>query len=286
MKKFLAAAILMFAAACSVEEPPETASGETDAATATPPAVEQEAGQPAPEQAVESDADTAAQLAEAANEAETAGLPDETTAETEIELDEPPVETPAESEPFKQGIHYQLLTAAQPTGSEPGRVEVLEVFWYGCPHCYTLEPHIKAWVSEGIPAQAEFRRLPAALNPSWQILARAYYTAEALGILEQVHSDIFREFHVNKNPLNTPESLAEFFGRYGVSEADFADAFNSFAVQTKLRRSDALVRRYRITGVPTFVVNGKYVTSASEAGSIPALFAVVNFLVEKELNRR
>jgi thiol:disulfide interchange protein DsbA len=101
-----------------------------------------------------------------------------------------------------------------------------------------------------------------------------------------VHGEIFREFHVNKNPLNTPESLAEFFGRYGVSEADFTDAFTSFAVQTKLRRSDALVRRYRITGVPAFVVNGKYVTSASEAGSIPALFAVVNFLVEKELNRR
>jgi thiol:disulfide interchange protein DsbA len=285
MRNYLAAVLLLLAAACSVEEPPPAANDETESAPAAP-AIEQAADPDGEGQPAESDAETAAQLAEAAIEAETAGLPDESSAETQIELEEPPVETPAESERFKQGIHYQLLTAAQPTSSEPGRVEVLEVFWYGCPHCYTLEPHIKAWLADGIPPEADFRRLPAALNPSWQILARAYYTAEALGILDRAHSDIFREFHVNKNPLNTPDSLAEFFERYGVSEAEFADAFNSFAVQTKLRRSDALVRRYRITGVPTFVVNGKYVTSASEAGSVPALFEVVNFLVGKEVNRR
>ncbi len=285
MRTCLAAGLLLVAAACSQEEPPPAANGEAETAPAAP-ALEQEADRADQGQPAESGTDTDAQLAEAAIEAETAGLPDESTDETQIELDEAPAEAPDESEPFKQGIHYQLLTAAQPTSSEPGRVEVLEVFWYGCPHCYTLEPHIKAWVADGIPPEADFRRLPAALNPSWQILARAYYTAEALGILEQAHSDIFREFHVNKNPLNTPESLAEFFGRYGISEADFADAFNSFAVQTKLRRSDALVRRYRITGVPAFVVNGKYVTSASEAGSIPALFEVVNFLVGKEVNHR
>lgn len=136
-----------------------------------------------------------------------------------------------------------------------------------------------------MPSQAEFRRMPAALNPSWQILARAYYTAEALGVLEQAHGDLFREFHVNRNPLNTPELLATFFARYGISEEDFDAAFNSFAVQAKLRRADALTRRYRITGVPAIVVNGKYVTGASEAGGVQELFEVVDFLVEKEANR-
>jgi thiol:disulfide interchange protein DsbA len=281
MRKIFAAGLLALLAACSVEEPPQVAGNETAPAPAEAPAEAQPAAEPAA-----TDTGTAEELAEAMDEEETAGLPDESAPETEIQLAELPTETSSETEPFKQGIHYQLLTAAQPTGSEPGKVEVLEVFWYGCPHCYSLEPHIEAWLADGIPPEAEFRRLPAALNPSWQILARAYYTAEALGVLDQAHKDFFREFHVNRNPLNTPAALAEFFGRYGVSEADFTDAFNSFAVQTKLRRSDALVRRYRITGVPAIVINGKYVTGASEAGGVAELFEVVDFLVEKEVNRQ
>lgn len=281
MRKILAVGLLVLFAACSVEEPPPAAPTESEPPATQAPAVEEtQAPQPA------EDKPAATELAEAMEEEETAGMPDEEPAGTEIQLAEPDTKAPAAPERFRQGVHYQLLTAAQPTASEPGKVEVLEVFWYGCPHCYSLEPHVDAWLADGIPPEAEFRRMPAALNPSWQILARAYYTAEALGILDQVHADIFREFHVNRNPLGTPGALADFFARYGVSEADFAEAFNSFAVQTKLRRSDALVRRYRITGVPAVVVNGKYVTGTSEAGGITELFEVVNFLVEKESSRQ
>jgi thiol:disulfide interchange protein DsbA len=282
MRKILATVLIVILAACSVDEPPPppvSPAGDASApAVEVPPPAEPQAEPPTGET-------TAKKLAEAMDEEETAGLVDEGATESAAQL----VETaPAESaapERFRQGVHYQLLTAAQPTGTEPGAVEVLEVFWYGCPHCYSLEPHIQAWLKNGIPPQAEFRRMPAALNPSWQILARAYYTAEALGVLEQAHGDLFREFHVNRNPLNTPELLAAFFARYGISEEDFNAAFNSFAVQTKLRRADALTRRYRITGVPSIVVNGKYVTGASEAGGVNELFEVVNFLVQKEANR-
>lgn len=281
MRKILATILIVLLAACSREEPPPA-----------PPAAEsqgqvQEEGQMPAEAPAQppTEETTATDLAQAMDEEETAGLSDETSAETAVQMAEATPQAPAEPERFKQGVHYELLTAAQPTGTEPGKVEVLEVFWYGCPHCYHLEPYIEAWRKDGMPPEAEFRRMPATLNPSWQILARAYYTAEALGVLEQAHGDLFREYHVNHNPLNTPELLAAFFARYGISEEDFNATFNSFAVQAKLRRADALTRRYRITGVPSIVVNGKYVTGASEAGGVPELFEVVNFLVEKEVNR-
>jgi len=281
MKKVIATTLIVLLTACSVDEPPPPA-----APAAESPAPVEQAQVPAQAQTEPAtDEATAKELAQAMDEEETAGLADEGAAETAVQLAEETPPAPAAPERFKQGVHYQLLTAAQPTGTEPGTVEVLEVFWYGCPHCYSLEPYIAAWRKDGMPPQAEFHRMPATLNPSWQILGRAYYTAEALGVLEQAHGDLFREFHVNHNPLNTPELLATFFARYGVSEEDFNAAFNSFAVQTKLRRADALTRRYRITGVPAIVVNGKYVTGASEAGGVRELFEVVNFLVLKEANR-
>jgi thiol:disulfide interchange protein DsbA len=280
MRKILATILIVLLAACSREEPPPQPAADSQAQ------VQEEAPTPseAPAQPP-TEGTTATDLAQAMDEEETAGLSDETSAETAVQMAEAAPQAPAEPERFKQGVHYELLTAAQPTGTEPGKVEVLEVFWYGCPHCYHLEPYIEAWRKDGMPPEADFRRMPAALNPSWQILARAYYTAEALGVLDQVHSDLFREYHVNHNPLNTPELLAAFFARHGISEEDFNATFNSFAVQAKLRRSDALTRRYRITGVPSIVINGKYVTGASEAGGVPELFEVVNFLVEKEANR-
>ncbi len=186
---------------------------------------------------------------------------------------------------FQAGKHYTILTPAQPTSVGPDEVEVVEVFWYGCPHCYTLEPFAERWVKSGKPAGTEFVRMPAALNPNWQSHARMFYTAEALGVLEEVHGDIFREVHVNRNPLNTEALMVAFFNDHGVSREDFLEAWNSFAVETNLKRSDSVVRRYRITGVPAVVVNGKYVTGADKAGGNEAVFEVVNFLVEKEKRR-
>jgi thiol:disulfide interchange protein DsbA len=135
-----------------------------------------------------------------------------------------------------------------------------------------------------MPSNAEFVRVPATLNRGWQVHARAYYTAEALGKLDEIHEGLFKAINVDRNPLNTEDQLVGFFAGYGVTEEEFTEAFNSFAVQTKLRRADSLVRRYRITGVPAMVVNGKYVTGADMAGGIPQLFEVVEFLIDKESN--
>lgn len=275
-KIFLILAVLV-AVGCSSEEPASRQAEQT-AAPAQEAAVEQEAAPQAP-----TDDASAAEIAQQMDESESAALPEAGQVEdTALGPLASEAEGPVAPERFQEGRHYQLLTAAQPTGFGPDKVEVLEIFWYGCPHCYTLEPHIEAWLADGIPDEAEFRRMPASLNRSWQIHARAYFTAEALGILDEFHTPMFRELNVNRNPLNTPEALASFFAQFGVSEDDFNEAFNSFAVQAKLRRSDGLAKRYRITGVPAVVVNGKYVTGADVAGGIPQLFEVIDFLVEKE----
>ncbi|UCC14346.1 MAG: thiol:disulfide interchange protein DsbA/DsbL [Gammaproteobacteria bacterium] len=284
MRTFIALCLLTCFTACSKDDPgpsvPAAASQQQAETTQTSEPPEVAAGQAEQSPGTESPEE----IAEAMTE--TAGLPDDELTEETLQLADVEAETDSAPERFEQGRHYELLTAAQPTGAAPGEIEVLEIFWYGCPHCYTLEPHLKGWLDDGIPAAARFDRMPATLNRSWQIHARAYYTAEALGILDEVHPALFREINVNRNFLNTPEQLAEFFAQFGISEADFTETFNSFAVQTKLRRSDSLTRRYRISGVPAIVVNGKYITGADMAGSFDGLFDVIDFLVEKEATRQ
>jgi len=258
---------------CSREEPqaPPPAAAEVAGTVTTTGKAEESA---VVEQAEELNQD-AASLAQAMAEEET--VPEEPVVAT---VAKPSV--PKALERYQEGRHYTTLPVAQPTSAAPGEVEVAEVFWYGCPHCFTLEPFIQEWRLNGIPDDTVFVQIPASLNPSWQIHARLFYTAEALGKLEEVHPAIFREVNVNRNPLNTRERMVEFFARFGVSEQQFTEAWDSFAVQTNLRRSDALVKRYRLTGVPAVVVNGKYVTGADLAGGNKQLLDVINFLVEKE----
>jgi len=258
---------------CSREEPqaPPPAAAEAAGAVTTTGQVEESA---VVEEVDELNQD-AASLAQAMAEEET--VPEEPVVAT---VAKPSV--PKALERYQEGRHYTTLPVAQPTSAGPGQVEVAEVFWYGCPHCFTLEPFIQEWRLNGIPDDTVFVQIPASLNPSWQIHARLFYTAEALGKLEEVHPAIFREVNVNRNPLNTRERMVEFFARFDVSEQQFTEAWDSFAVQTNLRRSDALVKRYRLTGVPAVVVNGKYVTGADLAGGNKQLLDVINFLVEKE----
>lgn len=241
--------------------------------------------EPAAEQAVAAvDDETSIQIAQEMDDAEDATADGDTDDETVMlaaaEQESSPV--PAHLERYQPGTHYRVMTPVQPTSVDPGKVEVLEMFWYGCPHCYTLEPHIRQWVENEMPDNVTFIRLPATLNRGWQVHARAFYAAEALGKLDEMHEGFFRAVNEDRNPLNTEDLLVEFFGRYGVSRDEFLEAFNSFAVQTKLRRADSLGRRYRVTGVPAVTINGKYVTGADMAGGVDQLFDVMDFLIEKE----
>ena len=188
--------------------------------------------------------------------------------------------TQAQAMDIKEGVHYQVLANPQPTDTGD-KVEVLELFWYGCPHCFKLEPTIEKWL-EHVPEGAEYRRLPAIFSKVWAINAQGYYAAEALGVLEKTHRALFDAIHVHNQKLYDEASLARFFVSQGVNREDFIKTFRSFAVKTKTNRAGVMTRRYGITGVPAVIVNGKYRTSASMAGGEEKLMEVVNALIEKE----
>lgn len=184
--------------------------------------------------------------------------------------------------PFTAGKHYTVLDVPQPTAVSDGKIEVVEVFWYGCPHCYHLEPVVEQWLEHGKPGDAEFVRMPAPLNKSWEKHARLYYTADALGVLDKVHSDVFAEIHVERNRLSTESQARAFFEKHGVEESKFKSAYRSFGVDSQLARTKQLVSGYKLRSVPTFVVAGKYVITASSAGGNNQIFDVVNALVAQE----
>jgi len=185
--------------------------------------------------------------------------------------------------PFEAGKHYTVLTPAQPTSTDPGKVEVAEVFMFGCPACAGFEPRLQAWL-ERKPDYINFVRVPVQWesHPESPIHARAYYTAEALGKLEEIEGPFFNEFHANGNRLDTEEKLAAFFAQHGVDAATFKSAFNSFAVNAKVKRAGELVGRYRVQSTPTVVINGKYLSGGQQAGSYEAWFAIIEDLAARE----
>jgi thiol:disulfide interchange protein DsbA len=189
---------------------------------------------------------------------------------------------PPTSARFKEGTHYQKIVPAQPTNVGPDKVEVVEAFWYGCGHCFSLDPAIESWRGKGKASYVEFVRLPAMWNETTRMHARLFYAAELLGKLDELHSLIFRELHVNGNQLNTVDKIAAFFQQHGVSKEEFTKAFSSFAVESKLQRADFLNKRYRIQSVPTVIVNGKYSTDVGAAGGESQLFALINELAAHE----
>ena len=181
---------------------------------------------------------------------------------------------------FVLGKHYQAVTPAQPVQAGD-KIEVLEVFWYGCPHCYDFEPYIDRWLSTKA-ADVEFRRMPAVFRQSWAAHAKAYYTAEALGVVDKIHAPLFKAIHEEKRTLDNESSLADFFAKYGVNKEEFSKTFNSFTVESKVRQAMHMVRQYGVNGVPAVIVSGKYQTSGSLAGSYEQLLKVIDYLVDKE----
>lgn len=180
---------------------------------------------------------------------------------------------------YKEKIHYELVQPPQPTTTKD-KVEVVEMFWYGCPHCNSLEPYVERWLKRK-PDNAEFVRIPAIFaRPEWALHARAFYTAEILGVLDKTHSAMFEAIHNQKRNLNSEDALKEFFSEQGVSIEDFDRVFRSFAVEAKVRRAKDLSQRYGIDGVPAVIVDGKYRTSAQLAGGNANIFKVVDYLVE------
>ena len=173
---------------------------------------------------------------------------------------------------------YQVLTPAQPTEGG-GKVEVIEFFWYGCPHCYSLEPEVNAWVKRA-PKDVVFKRIPAVPNQNWAESAQIYYTLEAMGVLEQYHQKVFDAFHKDNKNLANKRIREEWLGQNGIDVKRYNEVEKSFSVASKMQRARQLTQNYKVDGVPRIYVNGKYYTAAEFAGGNNRIFAVVDQLVE------
>jgi protein dithiol oxidoreductase (disulfide-forming) len=181
-------------------------------------------------------------------------------------------------------VGYETLSPAQPT-QHADKVEVIEFFWYGCPHCYSLEPSMAQWLKT-LPPNVEFIRLPAVFNEQWGKHAKAYFTAEALGVVDKIHADFFDTLQNKKETLETEDQLAKFFAAHGVDEKQFRETYNSFLVDSKMRQAPLLASRYGITGVPAIIINGKYKTNGPLAGSHEKMIEVMNTLIKKESSKK
>jgi thiol:disulfide interchange protein DsbA len=179
---------------------------------------------------------------------------------------------------FVEGTHYVRLS--QPLAAPAdGKVEVIEFFWYGCPHCNSFEPMLDAWAKK-LPADVAFRRVPVAFREEpFAAHQRIYYALEALGLLEQMHRKVFFAIHNERQRLDKPQDIAAFMAKNGVDSARFLDAYNSFGVQTKQRQARQLGDAYKIDGVPALGINGRWFTSGTLAGSLDRSLAVADHLI-------
>lgn len=187
--------------------------------------------------------------------------------------------TAATAKEFEEGVDYEVLSSPVPT-STGNKIEVIEFFWYGCPHCYNFEPFLKRW-KQTLSSDVEFISQPAVFRPEWDLQARAFFAGQALGVLDKSHDAMFTAMHELRKPLNSEEQIWGVFKELGVSEADFKRAFKSFAVESKVRRARDLHRSYGVDSVPNIIVGGKYRTNASLAGENKNVIQVVDYLINK-----
>jgi len=181
---------------------------------------------------------------------------------------------------YVEGVHYKP-TAQRIATSDKKVVEVVELFSYSCPHCFHLDPQVEQW-KKTLPENVAFSRVPAIFRDSWLELARVFYAAEATGDLEKLHSVIFKAIHVDKRRLETEDQLLDFIAEQGIDRDMFEKTMNSFSVKAKVKKALLLSQTSGITGVPSMMVNGKYIVDAPMAGGMPELLKVVDFLIQQE----
>lgn len=181
---------------------------------------------------------------------------------------------------YEEGVQYQRI--AQPVATTTGdRIEVVEMFGYPCPHCFSFEPLLHHW-TEHQAEDVELVRIPVVFGRSWEPFARGYYVAQLLGKVEETHQAMFDAIHVKRQRIRSKEALAAFYKDYGIDPDVFIKQYDSFAVDMKLKQGESRARGYGITGVPSMIVNGKYLVTAASAGGHEQMLQVVDYLVEKE----
>mgnify|MGYP001225195504 CR=1 FL=1 len=180
-----------------------------------------------------------------------------------------------------EGTHYVRLGQPLPVTAPAGKVEVVEFFWYGCPHCNVFEPMLEAWAKK-LPADVSFRRVPVAFRDEpFGTHQRIYYALETLNQVEAMHRKVFYAIHNDRQKLDKPADIAAFMTKNGLDGAKFVEVMNSFGVQTKARQAKQLAEAYKIDGVPALGVQGRFYTSGSLAGSPEQSLRVTDFLIER-----
>jgi protein dithiol oxidoreductase (disulfide-forming) len=287
--RVLALAALLSVSACSRQAPPPasvpppSAVAESQAA-APPPAATASSAEARPAQ-TETEQATASQES---GDGESAGQARSDASLERIAGSAPSASLPAGK--WQAGVNYDPVVPAQPTSVAPGKVEVMEVFWLACPHCYALEPRIGSWLKTK-PAYVQFVRVPVIWQQVHRSHARLFYTLEALGredLVAKAFDTIHQDLENRQPPLvggsdeETYRLQQQFAVQNGISADDFSKAYNSFSVSSNLQRAEEITQRYHVQGVPFFVVNGKYGTDVQKAGSEAKLIELVNDLAASE----
>ena len=184
----------------------------------------------------------------------------------------------AQGQPPKEGVDYLTLDKPAPTEVGAGKIEVVEFFWYSCPHCNRFEPQLEEWVKK-MPKDVVLRRAPVVFRPDFEPQQRLYFVLEALGKVEQLHMKVFNAIHVEKLLLNTADQVAAWAEKQGVNKAKFVEAYNSFPVATKARKATLLQDSYKVDGVPALGVAGKFYTSGSVAQTMERALVVTDHLI-------
>lgn len=179
---------------------------------------------------------------------------------------------------LKAGADYTELKSAQPVEAK-GKIEVVEFFWYRCPHCYSLEPTLEPWVKK-LPADVQFRRIPAVLSDSWAVDAGYFYAFEALGVLDKLHKPFFDAIHKDRLDIRSEAAVTEWLTKHGIERKKFDEVYKSFGVQSKIKRAAQLSAAYQLEGVPMLAVQGKYTVSAEQGGSQAGMLSTVDKLVD------
>ena len=184
----------------------------------------------------------------------------------------------AQGQQPKEGVDYLTLDKPAPTEAAAGKIEVVEFFWYSCPHCNRFEPQLEEWARK-MPKDVVLRRAPVAFRPDFEPQQRLYFVLEAMGKVEELHKKVFHAIHVEKQVLNSLPLIADWAEKQGIDKARFTEAYNSFPVATKSRKAALLQDAYKVDGVPALGVAGKYYTSGSVAQTMERALIVTDHLV-------
>ena len=281
----LAAATLLALSACTRQAP--------GPAPAPPPAAENQAQPPTPATPPPEARSPKSETEQATASQESVDADNDTHERSDASLEKIAGASPGAQLPggkWQAGVNYDPVVPAQPTSVAPGKVEVMEVFWLACPHCYAIEPRIRSWLKTK-PAYVEFVRVPVIWQDMHRAHARLFYTLEALGrddLVEKAFDTIHQDLENRVPPLigqseeETFRLQQQFAAQNGVSADDFAKAYNSFSVSSSLQRAEEITQRYRVEGVPLIVLNGKYTTDVAEAGGEAKLIELISDLVASE----